>query len=110
MHVKKNVFDNIFNTMIDIKGKMKDNVKAHMDLKEYYRRSELELQEQINGKVSTPKERFTLNINKKRAMCTKCPVFMEYLLLMAFCALLDDIQKPLTELSQFFKDICSIVL
>ena len=28
MHVEKNVFDNIFNIVMDIKGKTKDNVKA----------------------------------------------------------------------------------
>jgi len=35
MHVEKNVFDNVFNTVMDIKNKTKDNVKARMDLKEY---------------------------------------------------------------------------
>ena len=45
MHVEKNMFDNIFNTMMDIKGKMKDNVKAWMDSKQYCTRIELELQE-----------------------------------------------------------------
>ena len=35
MHIEKNVFD--------IKDKTKDNIKARMDLKEYYQRKELEL-------------------------------------------------------------------
>ncbi|KAL0462817.1 UNVERIFIED_CONTAM: hypothetical protein Slati_0169300 [Sesamum latifolium] len=28
MHIEKNVFDNIFNSVMDIKGKMKDNLNA----------------------------------------------------------------------------------
>lgn len=44
MHVEKNVFDNVFNTVMDIKNKTKDNVKARMDLKEYCKQRELELQ------------------------------------------------------------------
>ena len=142
MHVEKNVFDNIFNTVMDIKGKTKDNVKARMDLKEYCRRRELELQEQNNGTVYKPKAKFTFNIDKKRAVCEwvkqlrmpddyaskldrsvdvrdgrifgmkshDCHVFMERLLPMAFRALPDGIWKPLTELSQFFRDICSTIL
>ena len=35
INIKKNVFDNLFNTMMDIKGKTKDNVKVRMDLREY---------------------------------------------------------------------------
>ncbi|KAK4390242.1 hypothetical protein Sango_2087500, partial [Sesamum angolense] len=32
MHIEKNVFDNIFNTVMDIKKKMKDNTNARRDL------------------------------------------------------------------------------
>lgn len=32
MHIKKNVLDNIFNTVMDMKGETKDNIKARMDL------------------------------------------------------------------------------
>ncbi|WMV51044.1 hypothetical protein MTR67_044429 [Solanum verrucosum] len=41
MHIEKNYFDNLFNTMMDVKGKAKDNPKARMDIKEYCRRKEL---------------------------------------------------------------------
>ena len=34
MHVEKNVMDNIFDTMLDIKRKTKDNAQAHEDLQE----------------------------------------------------------------------------
>ena len=43
MHIKKMFFHNIFNTVMDINNKTKDNVKARLDLKEYCRRSELYL-------------------------------------------------------------------
>jgi len=32
MHIEKNVFENIFNTVIYVKGKTKDNIKARLDL------------------------------------------------------------------------------
>jgi hypothetical protein len=31
MHIKNNVFENIFNTIIDIKGKTKDNIALFYD-------------------------------------------------------------------------------
>ena len=37
MHIEKNVFDNIFNTVMNVKGKMKDNAKSKEDLKEFCR-------------------------------------------------------------------------
>ena len=32
MHVEKNVCDNMLNTLVNIEEKIKDNVKAHLDL------------------------------------------------------------------------------
>jgi len=40
MHIEKNVFDNVFNTVMDIKDKTKDDIKARMDLKKYCRRKD----------------------------------------------------------------------
>ena len=37
MHIEKNIFDNVFYIVMDIKAKTKDNIKARMDLKEYCR-------------------------------------------------------------------------
>ncbi|XP_060183236.1 uncharacterized protein LOC132613209 [Lycium barbarum] len=48
MHIEKNYFDNLFNTVIDVKDKTKDNVKARMDLIEYCGRKELWLQPKQN--------------------------------------------------------------
>ena len=55
MHIEKNVFDNLFNTIMDLKGKNKDNTKARIDLQEYYRRKELELIGRGGGKYWKPK-------------------------------------------------------
>jgi len=39
MHVEiKNVFDNVFNTVMDIKGKTKDNANARIDMKKICKR------------------------------------------------------------------------
>jgi len=32
MHIEKNLFENIFNTVMDVKGKTKDNIKARLDI------------------------------------------------------------------------------
>ena len=32
MHIEKNVFENIFNIVMDVKGKTKDNIKARLDI------------------------------------------------------------------------------
>ena len=32
MHIEKNVFENIFNTVMDVKGKTKDNIKSRLDI------------------------------------------------------------------------------
>ncbi|KAL0371870.1 UNVERIFIED_CONTAM: hypothetical protein Scaly_0868600 [Sesamum calycinum] len=42
MHIEKNVFDNIFNTIMDIKRKMNDNMNARRDLKIICTRLELD--------------------------------------------------------------------
>jgi len=36
MHIEKNVFENIFNTVMDVKGKTKNNIKARLDLALFY--------------------------------------------------------------------------
>jgi len=43
MQINKNFFDYIFNTVMNVNGKTKDNEKARMDLTLYCRQKELEL-------------------------------------------------------------------
>ncbi|WMV46391.1 hypothetical protein MTR67_039776 [Solanum verrucosum] len=66
MHIEKNYFDNLFNTVMDVKGKTKDNPKARMDIKEYCRRKELWLQELQNGIIIKPKASFSFTLDEKR--------------------------------------------
>ncbi|XP_043807714.1 uncharacterized protein LOC110620936 [Manihot esculenta] len=68
MHIEKNVFDNIFYTVMDVNGKSKDNIKARQDLKVYCNRPELELLYN-NGKVYKPKATYSLNKEQKRSIC-----------------------------------------
>ena len=41
MHIEKNVFDNIFNTLLCVPSKTKDHIKGRHDLRELGIRSEL---------------------------------------------------------------------
>ncbi|CAH9127397.1 unnamed protein product [Cuscuta epithymum] len=141
MHIEKNVFDNVFHTVMDTKGTKnnKDGVKSRMDLKEHCSRPELELRVDNNGKLLKPKASFTCDNNQQRAvyewiqnLCTPdgyagnltscvdledcklhgmkshdCHVFMECLLPVAFSFLPPSHWKAITELSQFFRDLCS---
>jgi hypothetical protein len=38
MHIKKNMFKNIFNMVINVKGKTNDNIKAKLDITLFYNR------------------------------------------------------------------------
>ncbi|KAJ7949303.1 Transposon protein, putative, CACTA, En/Spm sub-class [Quillaja saponaria] len=68
MHIEKNVFDNVFNTVMNMKGKTKDNPNARMDLKLFCKRPELELKE-CNGKLITPKASYSLSKLQLKEVC-----------------------------------------
>nr|XP_016453702.1 PREDICTED: uncharacterized protein LOC107778035 [Nicotiana tabacum] len=68
MHIEKNFFDNLFNTIMDVNNKTKDNLKARMDLKEYCRRSELYLT-YLNNKIQKPKASYTFTLDERREIC-----------------------------------------
>ncbi|KAM3361279.1 hypothetical protein P3S68_016133 [Capsicum galapagoense] len=123
MHTEKNYFDNLFNTVMNVNGKTKDNIRARMDLPEYCRRKELWLQEKSNKKVFKPKLKILVghasNLGKRVDMehgklfgmkSHDCHVFMETLLPIAFSSLPERIWKPMTEISLFFKDLYSSTL
>ena len=59
MHIEKNFFDNVFNTVMDVKDKTKDNHKARMDVAEFCARGDLELVQLQNGKLGKPKANYT---------------------------------------------------
>jgi hypothetical protein len=52
MYIVKNIFDNIFNTIFDMKGKTKDNGNAMRDLHQIFRQKDLELSE---GGIEKPR-------------------------------------------------------
>ena len=64
MHIEKNFFDNVFNTVMDVKDRTKDNVKARQDIEIWCNRKELELKPQPNGKLFKPKACFSLTPKK----------------------------------------------
>jgi hypothetical protein len=43
MHIKKNMFENIFTTIMDVKGETKDNMKARMDILLFCHHKNIEL-------------------------------------------------------------------
>ncbi|XP_057999031.1 uncharacterized protein LOC131177881 [Hevea brasiliensis] len=140
MHIEKNVFENIFNTVMNVEGKTKDNAKSREDLKEFCHRPELE-RDMVTGKY--PKACYTLDKQSKAVLCEwlknlifpdgyvsnmgrcidmrklklfgmkshDCHVFMQRLLPIAFRELLPkNVWQPLTELSNFFRELTSTTL
>ncbi|KAL0282991.1 UNVERIFIED_CONTAM: hypothetical protein Sangu_2919200 [Sesamum angustifolium] len=67
MHIEKNIFDNVFNTMMGIKEKTKDNINARRDLKIICNCHELELDERRPKVV--PKVVYTLGKKQKMRVC-----------------------------------------
>jgi hypothetical protein len=62
MHIEKNMFEKIFNTVMDMKGKTKDNIKARLDITLFYNRKNMELV--CDGsRVAKPRESFVLEKN-----------------------------------------------
>ncbi|KAL0433360.1 UNVERIFIED_CONTAM: hypothetical protein Slati_2670300 [Sesamum latifolium] len=59
MHIEKNMFDNIFNTVMDIKGKTKDNLNARKD-------NRLELEVDKRRPYVMPKAVYTLTRDQKK--------------------------------------------
>ncbi|XP_049347869.1 uncharacterized protein LOC125812416 [Solanum verrucosum] len=57
MHIEKNVFDNVFNTVLEVDGKTKDNPKACLDVVKYCNRPHLAR----NPDGSYPKAAYTIN-------------------------------------------------
>ena len=58
MHIEKNVFDNLFNTVLNIHGKTKDTLKSRQELNTYCRKPELD---QLASTSKYPKACYTLD-------------------------------------------------
>ena len=64
MHIEKNVFENIFNMVMNVDEKTKDNAKYRLNLMEIRRRPELHV---VDGKF--PKSCYTLDKNGQNGLC-----------------------------------------
>jgi hypothetical protein len=62
MHIKKNMFENIFNTMMYVKGKTKENMKAKMNIPSFCHHKNMELVYD-GSQVVKPKASFALDKN-----------------------------------------------
>jgi hypothetical protein len=62
MHIEKNVVENIFNTVMDVKGKTKDNIKARLDIALFCNRKNMELVCD-RSRVAKPRASFVLEKN-----------------------------------------------
>ncbi|KAL9674823.1 hypothetical protein QQ045_003022 [Rhodiola kirilowii] len=66
MHIEKNVFENLFNTIMDVKGKTKDDgVKYRKDIGLYCRRLELELKT-YRGRLLANKGKYQLTREQQK--------------------------------------------
>jgi len=65
MHIEKNVFDNIFWTLLNVDGKGKDNLNSRLDLQEMGIRKALHPKKKANGKYYLPPACFTLSSTQK---------------------------------------------
>ncbi|XP_073133531.1 uncharacterized protein [Henckelia pumila] len=137
MHIEKNVFDNIFNTILNVSGKTKDNAKSRQDLIEICERPELHRDDITN---TYPKACYTLDKQSKVTLCKwlrdlkfpdgyasklsrcvdmsklkmfgmkshDCHIFMQRLIPIAFRELLpNNVWQALIELSLLFKDVAA---
>ena len=64
MHIEKNFFDNIFNTILNVPGKTKDNLKARYDIREICHRPELEPDDNDNY----AKAKYMLTTDEKKTL------------------------------------------
>jgi len=60
MHIEKNLFDNVFNTIMDVKNKTKNNQKNKINVVELCVKGHLELVQLQNGKLAKPKANYTV--------------------------------------------------
>ncbi|XP_062173825.1 uncharacterized protein LOC133879311 [Alnus glutinosa] len=65
MHIEKNVMDNIFGTILDIKGKTKNDLAAHQDLQEMGLRPKLHSFTGDDGKTYMPVACHTMSNEEK---------------------------------------------
>ncbi|KAM0899068.1 hypothetical protein ACQ4PT_021549 [Festuca glaucescens] len=68
MHIEKNVFDNVVNTLLDVDKRSKDNAKARMDMKRMKIREHLHIDE-TQEKPELPDALYYMDSSKKKLFC-----------------------------------------
>jgi hypothetical protein len=68
MHNEKNMFDNVLITVMGVKTKTKDNLKARCDVEIYCYRPELRVMNLGEGRVSVPKACYSLTVDEKKVL------------------------------------------
>jgi len=63
MHIKKNMFEDIFNIVMDVKKKIKDNIKARMNIVLFCDHHIMEL---LNDGVCVAKPKDIFSLDKKK--------------------------------------------
>jgi hypothetical protein len=69
MHIEKNVFDNLYDTISGLDGKTKDNLQARLDLVDMNIRADLHPQVKDSGKLYLPPARFGMSKSERRVFC-----------------------------------------
>ncbi|XP_050222348.1 uncharacterized protein LOC126672441 [Mercurialis annua] len=109
MHIEKNVFDNVFNTVMNVPGKTKDHAKSRTELNDICDHPQL-AQDPNTGRY--PKALYALEKESKKLLLEwSRHVFMQRLLPIALRELLPkEIWETITELSIFFKELTAALL
>ncbi|KAM0829831.1 hypothetical protein ACQ4PT_066627 [Festuca glaucescens] len=68
MHIEKNVFDNVVNTLLDVDKRSKDNAKARMDMKRMKIREHLH-NDETQEKPDLPDAVYYMESSKKKLFC-----------------------------------------
>ena len=68
MHIEKNVCDSVLGTVLNLKYKNKDTVKARVDLKEMGLRKPLWLKQSKRGKTYMPQAGYTVHSSQKESV------------------------------------------
>jgi hypothetical protein len=66
MHVVEGVFKSTVDTLLDIEGKTKDELRACKDRQKIRIRPELHPQERLNGKYYLPPASYNLTLEEKK--------------------------------------------
>ena len=68
-HIEKKIFENIFNIVMNVSGKVKENEKAQVELSLYCMQRDLELKSHPIGKMFKLKSNYTLAVDQMKHMC-----------------------------------------